>query len=498
MKKSYICLVIIVFVCFCVFAYSLEYSNKYKNSRMAEDKSIEEASTEDKTETEEYSNCPFTEEELEQTLKTVIEDDIWFKDKASIFYHCINQKVEYEYKYTEFGYSDGGYVTILPLIEPNNNLSLYYIISLEVYNGKLRDGVSYSGMQNLEKVRSLFIPEATGVGAVNIGERRRPPYDADAEDVEQAKENILRWLDTRSHIGGGSNIEDVYIRNFYKTSIETIMFYTYEGERYCRSVYLSGQEGDKPVFVDSMDSDYVDRMLECSFPLGEVPTLDEETEQTLKRMIEEKTEQTLKTAIEDDIWFGYEKSIFYPYINQDIQYEYYYEYYYREEHGYIRVLPLIKPDSQSLYYILGFRIDDNILNHISYYSGENLDELKAEHNMPEILGRGTVSIGERREPPYDADEADIEEAKENIRKELEKERKIGSWMQEAPDNDDEIYIKNFYKDSIDTVMLYTYKGEQYYIDIYLDGRRNTTPNAVEEAQKEYYNRMLKECFPLYE
>ena len=45
---------------------------------MAEDKSIEEASTEDKTETEEYSNCPFTEEELEQTLKTVIEDDIWF------------------------------------------------------------------------------------------------------------------------------------------------------------------------------------------------------------------------------------------------------------------------------------------------------------------------------------------------------------------------------------------------------------------------------------
>ena len=65
-------------------------------------------------------------------------------------------------------------------------------------------------------------------------------------------------------------------------------------------------------------------------------------------------------------------------------------------------------------------------------------------------------------------------------------------------NDDEIYIKNFYKDSIDTVMLYTYKGEQYYIDIYLDGRRNTTPNAVEEAQKEYYNRMLKECFPLYE
>ena len=159
---------------------------------------------------------------------------------------------------------------------------------------------------------------------------------------------------------------------------------------------------------------------------------------------------------------------------------------------------MIKPDSQSLYYILGFRIDDNILNHISYYSGENLDELKAEHNMPEILGRGTVSIGERREPPYDADEADIEEAKENIRKELEKERKIGSWMQEAPDNDDEIYIKNFYKDSIDTVMLYTYKGEQYYIDIYLDGRRNTTPNAVEEAQKEYYNRMLKECFPLYE
>ena len=79
MKKSYICLVIIVFVCFCVFAYSLEYSNKYKNSRMAEDKSIEEASTEDKTETEEYSNCPFTEEELEQTLKTVIEDDLRIK-----------------------------------------------------------------------------------------------------------------------------------------------------------------------------------------------------------------------------------------------------------------------------------------------------------------------------------------------------------------------------------------------------------------------------------
>ena len=196
---------------------------------MAEDKSIEEASTEDKTETEEYSNCPFTEEELEQTLKTVIEDDIWFKDKASIFYHCINQKVEYEYKYTEFGYSDGGYVTILPLIEPNNNLSLYYIISLEVYNGKLRDGVSYSGMQNLEEVRSLFIPEATGVGAVNIGERRRPPYDADAEDIEQAKENILRWLDTRNHIGGGPNIEAVSYTHLWRDAAGHHVLQGYDG-----------------------------------------------------------------------------------------------------------------------------------------------------------------------------------------------------------------------------------------------------------------------------
>ena len=35
------------------------------------------------------------------------------------------------------------------------------------------------------------------------------------------------------------------------------------------------------------------------------------------------------------------------------------------------------------------------------------------------------------------------EAKENIRKELEKERKIGSWMQEAPDNMDDLSFEDF-------------------------------------------------------
>lgn len=506
MKKLEI-IIIIAVVSFYVCACSSEYNDEYQDSPVIDETSIEGNSTEnnsaekvpenDTAEKEETIYDLFTEEELTLTIKRAIEDDIWFEDTKSKFYHCINQEIEYEYEITEFERSNDGYITVLPLIEPDNQLSFYYVMSFDIYDGKLRDAASYSGMQDLDELKTMLIPQVDGRGTVSIGERHKPLYDAGEEDIERAKENILRWMETNYSIGGGSNIEDVCIRNFYKDSVETIMFYTYEGKRCCRSVYLSGKEGNKPIPVDDIDSGYVERMMECSFPVGEVPPLDEETENSLLRMVEEKTKQKLKTAIEDDIWFGYEESIFYPYINQNIEYEYYYEYYYKTGEGYIHVLPLIKPDRQSLYYVLGFSIDDNVLNHIRYLSGENLDELKIK-NLPEILGSGEVSIGERRKPPYDSDEADREAARRTIRKEMEHERKIGSWRDEYPDNANEIYIRNFHHNSIDTILIYTYEGNYYYVHVYLDGMRDSAPRAVEESQQEYFNRMLECSFPLYE
>ena len=71
-------------------------------------------------------------------------------------------------------------------------------------------------------------------------------------------------------------------------------------------------------------------------------------------------------------------------------------------------------------------------------------------------------------------------------------------MEGHTSNREDIYIRNFYKDSIDTIMSYTVEGEQYNCYVDLNGGRYYKPFTVEEYGREYFNQVMECSFPLYE
>jgi len=221
---------------------------------------------------EKYS---ITEENLNRVIKIVIEDDIWFENENSKFYPYMNQDIEYEYYYSEkrehIRYPDTIY--ILPLIGPDNSLShLYHVMELNIFDGRLiipDNRYAFIGQQDLDGLKAAYIPEVTGRGTVSIGARRKPLYDADEEDIKEAKKCISDMLNRERMEGQTSNREDIYIRNFYKDSIDTIMSYTVEGEQYYCYVDLNGGRYYKPFTVEEYGREYFNQVMECSFPLYE-------------------------------------------------------------------------------------------------------------------------------------------------------------------------------------------------------------------------------------
>lgn len=486
MKRNCYFAIILVVACFSLSACFLDHNNdvrKLLEKEKIPKEMIEQAKIEKPYIIEHYT---ITQDDLEQTIKIIIEDDIWFHVDKSDFYTYINKDIEFEYYYDQ----EGDNLFVMPLIEPSR-ITTYIVMRIDILEGRLIKSFSSYGTTILDETRAMYLPEITGSGTVSIGEIRKPQYDATEEEIAYAIKNVKTELETYRVIGGLSERENVYIRNFYRGSEKTFMLYTYNGTHKGLniSVETGRQSGSKPYEIENQE--YVKRLQECSIAVEKEEPLDKEAENALEAMIKQKTEQSLKTLIDDDIWFKNEKSLFYSYRNKEIAYQHYYEYYYNKKSGYVDAFPIIEFEGQAVFCEILFSIKNDILGEGVFYDNEQLSSYELEN----IQGSGTVSIGERRKPPYDADEDEVEMVKENIRKYVEHciETKI-YWKKELED----IYIRNFYQGAIDTMMIYTYEGERYYTYINTNGEYHKGKDEIEESQKEYYDRLIECSFPLYD
>ena len=198
----------------------------------------------------------------------------------------------------------------------------------------------------------------------------------------------------------------------------------------------------------------------------------------------DKANDALKTAVNDDIWYKGENSLLYFFQNSPFEYNIYVG-----DDGTFNILTTtpLSLDNLNYYYIIKLGSSDGAFTNeiISIHwccDYENLE--KSISSLP--VGHGALIVNEVHRPIYSTNTEEKQERLDTIKKTL------FSVIDESS-NISTLYIRDFYEESVDTQIVYTYNERQYLAFASILGERIYKAKEVIGCEMELYTERIKEC-----
>ena len=193
---------------------------------------------------------------INQRIKRMINDKIWFDEEYSIFEFLTNSVFEYDI-YEGRGNVLYDIIPINPIV--NEYGSLYYIelysIVYEYY------GVAYNNPAAMDEI--MQNNKKIGRGMVDFGIISKPNYDITNEEMMETCDRIKECFENSLGKAGCSLIS---ISRYYAGSSGTIILYNDSKNKqfYCYAD-INGFRTYKPTPVTEIETNYVNRLLEVSY-----------------------------------------------------------------------------------------------------------------------------------------------------------------------------------------------------------------------------------------